>query len=36
MSRAFMSIHKGISTYFEDMTLYANFELGDLGTCRRR
>jgi hypothetical protein len=36
MRRAFMSIQKGITTYFEDMTLNANVELGDIGACRRR
>jgi hypothetical protein len=37
MRRAFMSIKKGIATYYlEDMKLYANVELGDFGACRRR
>ena len=35
MRRAFMSNQSGIATYLEDMTLNANVELGDFGTCRR-
>jgi hypothetical protein len=35
MRQVFMSMRK-ITLYREDMTLNANFELGDLGACRRR
>lgn len=36
MRRAFVSTQEGIATYLKDMTLDANFELGDFGACRRR
>jgi hypothetical protein len=36
MRPAFMSTREVITTYLKDMTLYAHFELGDFGACRRR
>ena len=33
--RRVMSNRSGIAAYLKDMTLNANLELGDLGTCRR-
>ncbi len=36
MRRAFMFNQKRVSIHLEDMTLYANVELGDFGACRRR
>jgi hypothetical protein len=35
MRQAFMSMRR-ITMYRKDMTLNADFELGDLGACRRR
>ncbi len=36
MRRVFMSNQNEFAIYLEDMTLNANLELGDFGTCRRR
>jgi hypothetical protein len=35
MRRAYMSVREVIATYQEDMTLYANSQPGNTGTCRR-
>ncbi len=36
MRGAYISKQNRIASYLEDMTLNADLELGDFGTCRRR